>query len=158
MGTLKEDIKECSAWLVKAFNEDYIYLDNSIGSLVEIDRFFNKHTRNGRATKNGRLASNLGSTLFSLASYVGECIIDNVKGSKWVTDDKDPQGEINVAIKFLNGDMIWPMQKVMKRFQNGSEDSIYVYAYELTKQYTKEDFDNRYWKLKEKSGPWWKFW
>jgi len=158
MGTLKQDIKVYSASIVKAFDEDHIYLDYSVGSLIEIDRFFNKHSVNGRAIRRGRLSRNLGSVLFSIGCYVGDCLIENVKGAKWVTNDKDPQGEINAEIHFPGGGIVWPMQRVMKRFKTGSSESIYVYGYELTKEYTKEEFDNRYWKLKERSGKWWKFW
>jgi hypothetical protein len=158
MSALEHDIKEQSAWLVKAFSTDKIHLDYSIGSLIEIDRFFNKNTSDGQAVQGGRLSKNLGPILFSIAAYIGDCLIRNVKGSKWITDDNDAEGEINISVEFSDGAIVWPMQRVMKRFKLGSEESIYVYGYELTKEFTKEEFDNRYWKLKDKSGKWWKFW
>ncbi|HVS94772.1 MAG TPA: hypothetical protein VHE59_22195 [Mucilaginibacter sp.] len=158
MGTLKEDIKQQAAWLVKAFDSDHIYLDYSIGSLMEIDRFFIKNSKNGQATKNGRLSKSLGPILFSVGAYVGECLVQNVRGAKWVTDGDDPEDEINASVHFPGGGIVWPMQRAWKRFKNGSEDSIYVYGYELTNEFTKEEFDSRYWKLKERSGSWWKFW
>src|SRR6185312_6207454 len=158
MGTLKEDIKHHSEWLVKAFNEDRIHLNYSIGSLIEIDRFFNRHAINGRAVKGGRLSKNLGPVLFSIAAYVGDCLIKNVEGSSWVTDNEDPEGEINISVEFPNGGIVWPMQRVMKRFKLGSEESIYVYGHMLTKEFTKEEFDSSYWKLKETPKKWWKFW
>ena len=158
MGTLKEDLKSQAEWIVKAFMEDHMYLDYSIGSLVDIDRFFNKHSVNGRAVNGGRLSINVGSILFSIGAYIGFSVIENVKGAKWITNDDDPQGEINVSIQFPDGSIIWPVQKVMKRFKNGSEDSIYVYAFAVTKKYTNEEFDNNYWKLKERKNAWWKFW
>lgn len=158
MGTLKEDLKEQSYWIVKAFKEDNIYLDYSIGSLIEIDNFFLKNMVKGRPTKRGRLSSNLGGILFSIAAYVGDCLIENVKGSKWITDDNNPGDELNASIELPSGITVWPLERVMKRFKNGSEDSIYVYGYELTKEFTKEEFDSGYWKLKEKSTAWWKFW
>jgi hypothetical protein len=158
VGNLKQDIKQQSAWVVKAFDEDNIYLDYSIESLIEIDRFFNKNTINGQPTKRGRLSKNLGAILFSIGAYVGDCLVKNVKGSKWITDDSDPEGEINASVQFPDGAVVWPMQRVLKRCKNGSEDSIYVYGHEFTKKFTNEEFDSRYWKLKEPSGKWWKFW
>ena len=158
MRTLKEDIKYHSEWLIKAFKEDHIFLDYSIGSLIEVDRFFNQHAINGQAIKGGRLSKNLGAVLFSIAAYVGDCLIKNVKGCGWVTDDEDPEGEINISVQFPNGGIVWPMQRVMKRFKLGSEESIYFYGYELTKEFTNEEFDNRYWKLKERIKKWWEFW
>jgi len=158
MGTLAEDIETASDWLVKAFREDHIHLDFSIKSLIEIDKFFNLHAVNGQAVKGGRLSKNLGSVLFAIASYVGDSLIKAVPGSKWITDDNDPEGEINISVLFPNGSIVWPMQRIMKRFKIGSEESAYVYVYQLTKEFTKEEFDNRYWELKEKPEKWWKFW
>ena len=91
MGTLKEDIKTQSDWLVKAFMEDHIYLDGSIGSLIEIDKFFNKNAIKGRAVRGGRLSKSLGAILFSIGAYVGNCLIENVEGAEWITDDDDPR-------------------------------------------------------------------
>jgi hypothetical protein len=51
----------------------------------------------------------------------------------------------------------------MKRFKNGLEDAIYPYAYELTKPYVLNIFDQTFWEIgkeievKEKSKPWWRF-
>lgn len=119
MGTLKEDIGAQSKWLVKAFAADGFRLNYSIDSIIEVDRFFTKNMKNGKPRKGGRLyGKGFGPILFSIGSYVGETIIKNVKGSKWIVDDNDPQGELNVSLKLPNGQEIWPIQKVMKRFQN----------------------------------------
>ena len=45
--------------------------------------------------------------------------------------DNDPQGEVNIAVKLKNGSIIFPVQRAMKRYQNGKEDSIYDYGYVL---------------------------
>jgi len=163
MATLKEDIKKQSDWLVKAFAADKLKLDYTIHSLIEIDKFFNKHTKNGQPVKRGRLSSNLGPIIFSIGSYVGQTIIKTIPKAVWQTDDKDPEGELTASVKLPNGTIIWPMQKVLKRFKNGSEDSIYVYGHELTKDKTKEPFDKSYWDIdkndnKSTTKPWWKFW
>jgi hypothetical protein len=158
MGTLKQDIKEQSKWAVKAFAADKLKLDYSIKSFIEIDKFFNKHTLNGKAVKGGRLSTNLGGILFSIGSYVGETIIKNVPGSVWITDDDDPQGELTVSIKLPGGSIIFPVTRVMKRFENGEEDSIYIYGHLITKDFTKEASDDNYWNLTKAAKPWWKFW
>jgi len=50
----------------------------------------------------------------------------------------------------------------MKRFKNGAEDSIYIYGYEITKEFTNEEFDDSYWNITdeivEEKKAWWKFW
>jgi hypothetical protein len=158
MATLKEDLQKYSEMIVSGFAEDRMNLDYSIRSLIDIDRFFNENSINGKAVRGGRLSRNLGVVLFSIGAYVGNCIVKNVKGAKWVTDDNDRSGEMNVSVQFPDGSIIWPVQKVMKRFKNGSEDSIYVYGYQLTKDYIKEEFDSKYWDLKETKKSKWKFW
>lgn len=47
---------------------------------------------------------------------------------EWITDDNDPNGEINISVKLANGTILWPVQKAMERFKNCSEDSIYFYG------------------------------
>ncbi len=165
MGTLKDDIKSQSDWIVKAFAADKFTLDYSIDSMIEVDRFFVKNMKDGRPKKGGRLAApGFGPILFSIGSYVGETIIKKVKGSEWITDDHDPQGELTASIKLPDGSIIWPIQKVMKRFENGSEDSIYPYVYYVTKDFTNEEFNNQFWtktghqSQDDNSKRWWKFW
>jgi hypothetical protein len=165
MGTLKEDIKSQSDWIVKAFAADGFKLDYTIDSIIEIDRFFVKNMKDGQPRKGGRLyGKGYGPILFSIGSYVGEIIIRNIKGSDWITDDDDPQGELNVSLKLPDDGKIWPIQKVMKRFQNGSEDAIYPYVHTVTKEFTNLPFKEEFWTLTaetdepKNSKPWWKFW
>ncbi|MEO7215011.1 hypothetical protein [Mucilaginibacter sp.] len=157
MGTLKEDIVSQSKWIVKAFAADNLKLDYSINSFIAIDQFIGKHSINGRARLGGRLRSNLGSVLFSIGSYIGETIIKNVPGASWITDDKAPDGEITVSVLMPDGTLIFPVQRIIKRFKNGIEDSIYVYGYSVTSGYTNIPFNDNYW-ISTEEKPWWKFW
>lgn len=165
MGSLQEDIKAQSDWIVKAFAADSFILNGTIDSFIEIDRFFLHNLKDGKAKTGGRLdGKGYGSILFSIGSYVGETIIKNVPGAVWFTDDEDPQGEITVSVKFPDGTEVWPVERVIKRFQNGDEDSIYPYGYQITKDFTKQSFNERFWRIMEAQQsippqkPWWKFW
>lgn len=165
MPTLKEDIKSQSEWIVRAFAEDGFKLDFTISSIIEVDKFFIANMKNGKPLKGGRLyGSGFVSKLFSIGSYVGETIIKNVNGAVWITDDSDPQGELNVSLKLPNDVEIWPIQKVMKRFQNGSEDSLYPFVHMITKEFTNLPFIDDFWSLTMETEepnqpkPWWKFW
>jgi hypothetical protein len=149
MSTLLSDIRKQSGWLVQAFKTDGFKLDYSIESLKQIDRFFELHAKNGQAVPDGRLSVNLGPVIFSIGSYVGETFIKNTNGARWIIDDNDPQGEVATSILFADGGTVWPMQKVMKRFMNGEEDSIYYYAKIVFSQLTKTAVTKK---------PWWKFW
>ncbi|MDP4164364.1 MAG: hypothetical protein Q8898_14785 [Bacillota bacterium] len=161
MATLIEDIKTQSDWIVRAFKSDDLNLDYTIRSFIEIDKFISKHTKNGQAIEGGRLNTNFGPILFSIGAYVGETIIKVAPGSKWVTNDEDPQGEINAEIKLPDGGTIWPIQRVIKRVRNGPEDSIYIYGFKFTENFVNEPFDSSYWTIQRENDstkPWWKFW
>jgi hypothetical protein len=101
--------------------------DFSIESLREIDRFFDEHAQNGQAIPGGLLSEQLGSRIFAIGSYVGEVIIRAYNG-KWQVDDNDPEAEMNIAVVLASGAIMWPVQRVVKRFKNGPEDGIYVYG------------------------------
>lgn len=124
---LKQDIVKAYEWIVIALQSSGYEVDFSIDSLKEIDRFFDEHSENGQAKPGGLLIENKGMKLFAIGSYVGEVIRRNYMG-EWVTNDKDPEGEVNISVVLANGSMIWPVQRVMKRFCNGAEDGIYVYG------------------------------
>lgn len=162
MGTLLEDIKVGSDKVVKLFALEKITLDYSIRSFIEIDKFFNKNCKDGKAVKNGPLSKNLGVILFSFGAYIGETIIKVVPDSAWVPDEIEPNNEVKVSVKLSNGTIIWPVQRVIKRFRDGSSDSIYPYGYEVTKDFSQEAFDERFWSLQNETDhekePWWKFW
>jgi len=163
MATLLEDIKKQSSWTVKAFKSDGIELDYSVNSLLEIDRFIQKYTNNGRPIRGGRLSKNFGGIIFSISAYIGETLIKTVPDSKWITNDEDPQGEVNISVQLGNGNTCWPGQRIIKRVMNGLEDGIYPYAYKLTENTLNEKFDESFWKIEneikpiEPKKPWWKF-
>ena len=163
MATLLQDIKTQSDWIINAFAADKLKLDYSIQSFIEIDKFFNQHSKNGKAVKGGRLSQNLGPILFSIGSYVGQTIIKNVPGALWQTDDKDPEGEFTASVKLPDGTLIFPMQRIVKRFKNGSEDAVYVYGHYIAGNYISQPFDQSFWQImpnenNKPSKPWWKFW
>lgn len=129
--TLLQDIMTSKDWVAKALNSSNYKADFSINSLKEIDRFFDEQN-----TPDGIINRNRGQILFALGAYIGEVII-SAYGGEWLTDDNDPQGEVNIAVKLKNGSIIFPVQRAMKRYQNGKEDSIYDYGYVLGEKNTK---------------------
>lgn len=123
--SLKQDILSTKDWIAKALNSSNYKADFSLESLKEIDRFFDEQNVPG-----GLLSEDRGQRLFAIGAYIGEVVISEL-GGEWIADDNDPQGEINIAVKMLDGSIIWPVQRAMKRYQNGKEDSIYDYVYVL---------------------------
>src|SRR4029453_9500950 len=117
MPTLVEDIRTAADWIAKALSSSGYRADFSITSLKEVDRFFDEHSKNGQAVPGGLLSEQLGSRMFALGGYVGE-VIRRTHGGHWQANDKDPEGEINIALVLPTGGLIWPVQRVMKRFKN----------------------------------------
>ena len=121
------DAKKSAKWISKALNSSGYKADFSIDSLKEIDRFFDDHTENGKPKPDGLLSDQLGNKIFSVGSYVGE-VLKKKYGGKCIGNDKDPESEINLELR-LKGDIgLYPIQKTIKRLQNGSEDSLYFYG------------------------------
>lgn len=92
------------------------------------------NVRDGSPVPGGLLSEQLGARLFALGAYVGE-VIRRAGGGEWSGDDSDPEAEINVKVRFPKGGEIWPVQRIMKRYQNGQEDSIYVYGKAILADY-----------------------
>ena len=120
--TLLQDIYSSSEWVAHALTVSGYKADYSLESMKEIDRFFDEQN-----TPTGILSKNRGQILFSLGSYIGQTVI-KLYGGKWITNDNDPEGEMNITVNLDNGSTIQPVMKCMKRYTNGQEDSIYAYV------------------------------
>ena len=127
--TLLADIKSSSTWIMKALNSSGYKVNMCVESLKEVDRFFEEQIDDTTNTpkSGGLLSESFGARLFALGSFVGEVII-NEYGGEWITDDSDEMGELNIAVKLENGATMWPVQRVLKRCKEGSENDIYNYA------------------------------
>lgn len=130
MGSIVEDIKTSADWMAHALQSSGYRADFSPASLWEIDRFFDEHARKGIAKRGGLFAEDLGQRLFALGAYVGE-VVRRTQGGVWMGVDSDPAAEINAEL-ILPGEIhCWPVQRAIKRFQNGAEDSIAVWGHGL---------------------------
>lgn len=118
--SLEDDIHSACEWVVRALNVSGYNADYSLESMKEIDRFFDEQSGEG-----GIISRNRGQIIFALASYIGETVI-RLYGGKWSGSD-----EVNMSVEIDGGTVIFPTQRAMKRYQNGSEDSIYAYVYVL---------------------------
>jgi len=157
MPTIQKDIVTFSDMIVKGFKSDKLDLDYTLTSFKDIDKFYDRHSKNGKRIEGGRFDKNLGQILFALGGYVGQTIIKIVPGTIWETDEKDPEGEVNAVLKLPNGTIVWPMQRTIKRFRNGEEDGIYVYGYSIVKGHVDIDELLELENAKRTKKPWWKF-
>ncbi|MEC5145247.1 hypothetical protein [Chitinophaga sp. 212800010-3] len=129
MGTLINDISKASIWLIKEFKELQKELDYSVESVKLIDDFLDHEIKHGQPIPGGLFTNQFGYKCFAIGAYIGEVVIRNSKAAKWQVDDKDKDGEINISIISANNIVIWPVQRVIKRIQNGGEDELYAYIY-----------------------------
>jgi hypothetical protein len=99
--------------------------DFSPSSLWEVDRLFD----DAGSDLAGSLGdpAGLGHALFAIGGYVGE-VVRRRRGGRWIGDDQDPEAEINIELSVKGGARIWPVQRAMKRYKNGSEDSMVAYG------------------------------
>ena len=159
MASLKKDIKRSSKWLVRAFAELDKELDFSVKSVEHIETVLSEQFINGQAKESGLFSEGLGGKLFAISAYVGEVIIKNTSATKWVTDDKDPQGEVNIQLLSANGTQMFPGYRIMKRIQNGEEDNVYHYTALAVKKYMNFEGEIPLDFIDDKSEkPWWKIW
>lgn len=126
--TLLEDLATATDWITEALCFSGYQADHTLESLKEIDRFFDEQTGSG-----GLLSQQRGKRLFGLGAYIGDVLIRSY-GGHWLTDDRDPQGEINAAVELDSGCVVWPIQRAIKRYQNGAEDGIYIYGIAIGSQ------------------------
>lgn len=115
----------------RALSQSGYKADFSLDSLRQIDRFFEEQATNGQPKPGGLLSQELGARLFAIGAYVGE-VIRRQDGGEWQDDDNDPQAEINLSVRLRTGAILWPVQRVIKRFKNGAEDGIWIYGASAT--------------------------
>lgn len=127
MNALEHDLLQAAQGVANALSRFGYTADFSPASLAEIDRFFDENVSDGTPRPDGLLGQELGARLFGIGGYVGEVVRRATKG-QWQCDAHDPQGEMNVSV--LTGQRLecFPVQRVMKRFKYGPEDSIVAWA------------------------------
>jgi hypothetical protein len=150
--SILRDVSVAADWMARALVSSGYRADFSLESLREVDRFLDEQAAGGKPKRGGLLSKDLGNRLFSLGAYVGE-VVRRQAGGQWEGDDSDPEAEINVAIRLPDGGIIWPVQRVMKRYENGDEDSVHAYGVILTGSGTPLSLIES-----EPKKPWWKFW
>lgn len=127
MASLIEDVDAAATWIARALQSSGYLADFSAQSLWSIDRFLDENSAQGRPRPGGLLATDLGSRIFALGAYVGE-VVRRHAGGTWLANDDDPQGEVDVELVLPDGTRIRPVQRVMKRYQNGPDDGIAGYG------------------------------
>jgi hypothetical protein len=133
--SILNDIQPAAKWIAEALATEGYHADFSVASLAEIDRFFNENAPNGKPLPGGLLDENVGERLFALGCYLGE-VLRKSAGGRWDANLEKPDDEIGLLLVLSSEMVIFPIQRIMKRFTNGPEDSISAFAYVVLKKYS----------------------
>jgi hypothetical protein len=122
------DATDAAEWMAKRLLDAGYKADFSLESLREVDRFLDEQASKGKPKPGGLLSHDFGMQIFALGAYIGETIRREGGGGRWEGNDGDAHPEISLAVRLKSGVVFWPTQRVLKRFKNGPEDSIYPYG------------------------------
>jgi hypothetical protein len=151
LSSLRSDVATSSDWIAGALAQTGYGGDFSPESLWELDRFLEDHTVEGRARRGGPLADDVGAKLFALGAYLGE-VIRRDHGGEWRSGSDDEADEVNIELRLPDGTHLWPVQRVMKRFQLGEEEGLAAYALAVGVPVGPAPAP------RPKPAPWWQFW
>jgi hypothetical protein len=112
-----------AAQIVETVKEmDNIDLDYSVASLKHIDMILERFHR-----EKGVTPRRIAVTLFNFGCYVGEVIVRNNRGARWISlPDDETESSLNsgLVVKLVSGVIANPIGKAEKRLLNGELDSI----------------------------------
>jgi hypothetical protein len=122
----QEAIKNQAAWVAQTLSSEGYLLNFTVQSFAELDRLFEEHSVDGRAT--AWLRAYPRKIMFAIGAYVGETLLRTITGTEWqVENDKLPQDE-NIGLQLPTGLVCWPMSRVINRLHSGDEYSIHSYG------------------------------
>jgi hypothetical protein len=108
-----------------AFRVDHKTLDFTVGSLTWIDETL------GAFHNDGTHSDQIAETLFSFGAYVGEVMVRNNPGGRWVDppDDVAPLAGGWPLVQLQNGQLVNPIGKAFKRVDLGDGENVpYFYS------------------------------
>lgn len=122
------DAQTAAEQIAAALRSSGYRADFSPRSAWEVDRFFAEQMdAPGRPKRGGPLADAVGAKLFALGGYVGEIVRRHADGWRWLPAADNPDDELNLSLR-RGTDVIWPVERVTKRFAEGDENGIAVYV------------------------------
>jgi hypothetical protein len=125
--SIVRDAVEAADWMAKSLSGWGYKADFSLDSLKDIDRFIDDEAPGGKPKTGSHLSQLFGANMFGLGAYLGETI-RRLGDGQWEGDDRDAWPEVTLAVRLKSGAVLWPTQRVIKRFENGSENGLYPYG------------------------------
>jgi hypothetical protein len=124
-----EALKNQAALLVEIAPNLGLWLDYSIEGLKAVDEYFDQRIVDGVAKEGSLFEAQGDRLLFCFGAYVGEVILRAGPGARWCLDEEAGEDLSQAYVHQAEKDFgAFPFNKVLKRFQNGPEDSLYSFA------------------------------
>ncbi|MCI4667532.1 MAG: hypothetical protein MRZ79_05170 [Bacteroidia bacterium] len=102
--------------------------DFSLQSIADMDSLIDEIFVDGKLDSPMVASEHENMILLGFGSYLGEMIIRSTGSGAWAEDDTFGEGLAFSCVDLPAGLRIWPFQKVLKRINNGPEDSLRSYA------------------------------
>jgi hypothetical protein len=125
--SIVRDAVEAADWMAKSLAGWGYKADFTLDSLKDVDRFIDEEAPGGKPKPGGHLSQQFGSHMFGLGAYVGETI-RRLGDGQWEGNDRDAWPEVTLAVRLKSGAVLWPTQRMLKRFENGKESGLYPYG------------------------------
>src|SRR5215469_12920017 len=125
--SIVRDAVEAADWMAKSLAGWGYKADYSLDSLKDVDRFIDDEAPGGKPKPGGHLSQQFGTHMFGLGAYVGETI-RRLGDGQWEGNDRDAWPEVTLAVRLKSGAVLWPTQRMLKRFENGKENGLYPYG------------------------------
>jgi len=125
--SIVRDALEAADWMAKSLAGWGYKADYSLDSLKDVDRFIDDEAPGGKPKPGGHLSQQFGTHMFGLGAYVGETI-RRLGDGQWEGNDRDAWPEVTLAVRLKSGAVLWPTQRMLKRFENGKENGLYPYG------------------------------
>ncbi|MCU0431463.1 MAG: hypothetical protein MUF42_15980 [Cytophagaceae bacterium] len=155
MNVLDQQIQQSTDWLIKASKTLNLKLDFSLHSMRYLDNLIDAQFEGGQPIVGGLMEHETGPKLFAIASYLGQVVLQHTPGTRWVTNDEDPEGERNIKIVSARGVEMFPFQRVLKRiYSTPEEEGLYEYVLKAVQSEMKQTSGEN--TQAQKSASWWK--
>jgi hypothetical protein len=125
--SIVRDAIEAADWMAKSLAGWGYQADFSLDSLKDVDRFIDEEAPGGKPKPGGHLSQQFGAHMFGLGAYMGETIRRLGEG-QWEGNDRDAWPEVTLTVRLKSGAVLWPTQRMLKRFENGKENGLYPYG------------------------------
>lgn len=127
---LEQLIGDAAMWAATLVGNRGATLDGSVESLRILDALI----EDARESIQGEPNPPQAALLWALGAYLGE-VLRNARGGSWTVGALDDLDLFwGTSLTSTDGLQMWPMQRIIKCFLNGAEESVYDYGVTMSRE------------------------